>query len=113
MATKTAPKSNGVESGRYVVQLGAFATSSRAEVAWNKAVSKTAELANYQASTARVKAKAGTLYRASVAGFNTREAAQQVCAKVKTAGGACFIRSNAGDAPTQWVQRGGKQVASR
>jgi Flp pilus assembly protein TadD/cell division protein FtsN len=112
-AAKPVSAPRAIESGRYVVQLGAFASPSRAEFAWNKAVNKTRELAGYQSSTAKVKAKTGTLYRASVSGFETRASASQICAKVRAAGGACFIRSNAGDAPTQWVQRGGKQVASR
>ena len=107
------PNARGVEAGRYVVQLGAFASASRAELAWNKAVNKTGELANYKPATSRVKAKAATLYRSSVSGFASREAATQLCSKVKAAGGACFIRSEAGDAPTQWVQRGGTKIASR
>lgn len=101
------------ESGRFVVQLGAFQSSNNAERAWNSAVNKTAELASYKPSTSRVKVKAASLYRMSVSGFTTRDAAGLVCAKVKAAGGSCFIRSQAGDAPTQWVQRGMVKVASR
>lgn len=101
------------ESGRFVVQLGAFQSSSNAERAWNSAINKTAELASYKPSTSRVKVKAASLYRMSVSGFTTRDAAGLVCAKVKAAGGSCFIRSQAGDAPTQWVQRGMVKVASR
>lgn len=101
------------ESGRFVVQLGAFQSSSNAERAWNSAINKTAELASYKPSTSRVKVKAASLYRMSVSGFTTRDAAGLVCAKVKAAGGTCFIRSQAGDAPTQWVQRGMVKVASR
>ena len=101
------------ESGRFVVQLGAFQSSRNAERAWNSAINKTAELASYKPSTSRVKVKAASLYRMSVSGFTTRDAAGLVCAKVKAAGGSCFIRSQAGDAPTQWVQRGMVKVASR
>ena len=101
------------ESGRFVVQLGAFQSTSNAERAWNSAINKTAELASYKPSTSRVKVKAASLYRMSVSGFTTRDAAGLVCAKVKAAGGSCFIRSQAGDAPTQWVQRGMVKVASR
>jgi cell division septation protein DedD len=101
------------ESGRFVVQLGAFKSSNNAERAWNSAVNKTAELASYKPSTSRVKVKAASLYRMSVSGFTTRDAAGLVCAKVKAAGGSCFIRSQSGDAPTQWVQRGMVKVASR
>jgi Flp pilus assembly protein TadD len=102
-----------VESGRFVVQLGAFSDGRVAEAAWNRAVSKTSELRSYDPVSARVKVKAGSFYRLSVSGFTTREAAGQVCTRIKTAGGACFVRSVAGDTPLIWASRGGTQVAAR
>jgi cell division protein FtsN len=60
-----------------------------------------------------VKVKAGSLYRLSVSGFETREAAGKVCSRIKAAGGQCFVRSIAGDAPLQWAQRGGTKIAAR
>lgn len=102
-----------VESGRFVVQLGAFKSANSAQMAWNSALNRTADLGNYKPATSRVKVNAASLFRMSVSGFTTRETAGLVCAKVKAAGGACFIRSQAGDAPAQWVQRGMTKVASR
>lgn len=106
-------KAKAVESGRFVVQLGAFKSSASAQKAWNSALNKTSDLGGYKPATARVKVKSASLFRMSVSGFATRETAGLVCAKVKAAGGACFIRSEAGDAPAQWVQRGTVKVASR
>jgi cell division protein FtsN len=102
-----------VESGRFVVQLGAFGNGRFAEAAWNSAVAKVSELRSYDPVSARVKVKAGSFYRLSVSGFATREAAGQVCTRIKAAGGACFVRSIAGDTPLQWASRGGTQIAAR
>jgi Flp pilus assembly protein TadD len=90
-------------SGRFVVQLGAFLNEGSAHAAWDVALKKTGEIGNYSAATARVQLKGASLYRLSVAGFVTKEAAGQVCVKIKSAGGACFVRSNSGDAPLQWA----------
>jgi Flp pilus assembly protein TadD len=97
----------GVQSGRYVVQLGAYAKMAHAESAWNSASNKVRELLNYSPTSARVKVMGGALHRLAVSGFVTREAASQVCTQVKRSGGNCFVRSIAGDAPMQFVSRGG------
>ncbi len=91
------------DSGRFVVQLGAFSNEGGAHAAWDGALKKTGEIGNYSAATARVQVKGASLYRLSVSGFTTREAAGQVCARVKSAGGACFVRSASGDAPLRWA----------
>lgn len=109
-----APKAKAVESGTFVVQLGAFTSAARAQAAWNGAVAKTAMLSKFAPATARVKSDSSSLFRMSVSGFATRDAASKLCDRVKAAGGSCFVRSMAGDAPTQWVQRSGAaRVASR
>jgi Flp pilus assembly protein TadD len=106
-------KAKAIESGTYVVQLGAFASSTRAQAAWNGAVTKTAELGKYVPATSRVKTGSASLYRMAVTGFTSREVAGQLCTRIKAKGGTCFVRSIVNDAPTQWVQRGGARVASR
>lgn len=115
-AAQPVAATRGVESGRFVVQLGAFSGSSRAEVAWNSISNKLSELRNYDPVSARVKVKAGSFYRLSVSGFTTREAAGQVCTRIKSAGGVCFVRTIAGDTPIVWAQRkssGGMKLAAR
>lgn len=114
MAAQSSRPFRPVESGNFVVQLGAFGNESRAQVAWRSAVGRSRELANYGASSARVQVKNASLYRLSVAGFTTRAAASQVCARVKAAGGDCFVRTIAGDTPLQWASaKLGTRLASR
>jgi Flp pilus assembly protein TadD len=93
----------GASLGGFVVQLGAFSNEGSAQAAWNGVLKKTAEIGNFSASSARVKVKGASLYRLSVSGFVTKEAAGQVCVAIKSAGGACFVRSVSGDAPLQWA----------
>jgi Flp pilus assembly protein TadD len=104
----------GVQSGRFVVQLGAYAKIAHAESAWDRASNKVRELLNYSPASARVNVKGGALHRLAVSGFVTREAANQVCTQVKRSGGNCFVRSISGDAPMQFVSRGGStRIAAR
>jgi Flp pilus assembly protein TadD len=102
-----------VEGGRYVVQLGAFSSASRAEMAWERASAKIGALGGHSASTAQITMNGATLHRLSVSGFGNRVAAVQVCSRVQAEGGSCFVRSVAGDAPMQWANRGGTKLAAR
>ncbi len=103
-----------IESGRFAVQLGAFLRANNADLAWSNAVQRVAELGNYAASSSRIKTNAGSLMRLSVTGFQTQEAATQVCNEVRKSGGQCFVRSAVGDAPMQYVKRsGGAKIAVR
>ncbi len=111
---RSAPAFRPVESGTYVVQLGAFSSASRSEVAWRGAVGRYRDLNSYTAATARVQVNNATLYRLSVSGFTSRAVAGQVCARIKAAGGDCFVRAVAGDTPLQWASNaGGMRIASR
>jgi Flp pilus assembly protein TadD len=104
----------GIRSGQFVVQLGAYVKMAHAEIAWERAANKVGELRNYDPASARVQVKRGALHRLSVSGFVTREAASQVCTQVKKSGGNCFVRSVSGDAPMQFVSRGGStRIAAR
>ena len=91
--------------GRYVVQLGAFASSDRVERAWNGAVGRLDRLANYIPASTRFSSGGGTLTRLSVGGFTQRQAAVNLCNSLRRAGGNCFVRINAGDAPVRWASR--------
>ena len=105
---------HAIQSGQFVVQLGAFSNINRAETAWDRAAAKVAELLNYDPAASRVKVRGTSLHRLSVSGFVTREAASQVCVQVRKSGGNCFVRSVAGDAPMQFVSRGGStRIAAR
>lgn len=103
-----------VEGGQFVVQLGAYSNAAVAESAWNNKLSRNRLLTGFNAVTARITLNNATYYRLSVSGFATRASANQLCARVKAAGGQCFVRAVAGDAPLQWAQRaGGTRIAAR
>ena len=103
-----------IKSGQFVVQLGAFSNANRAETAWERAAAKVGELLNYNPASSRVKIRGTELYRVAVSGFVTREAASQVCVQVQKSGGRCFVRSVSGDAPMEFVSRGGStRIAAR
>ena len=92
--------------GRYVVQLGAFASSDRVERAWNGAIDRYDRLANYIPASTRITVGRGTsLTRLSVGGFPTRQGAVNLCEGLRRAGGACFVRQVAGDSRVRWASR--------
>lgn len=101
-AAATAPKAF---KGRYVVQLGAFSSAARVENAWNGAVGRLDRLADYIPASTRFAAAGGSLTRLSVGGFPTRQSADKLCMSLRRAGGACFVRATAGDAPVRWASR--------
>lgn len=92
-------------TGRFVVQIGAFKTAGQAERAWIEA-EKRYSLAGREplSTTVDIKGK-GHFHRLSVAGFDSNADAQKFCGSIKAKGGACFVRTTAGDAPVQWASR--------
>ncbi|WP_136163691.1 SPOR domain-containing protein [Sphingomonas flavalba] len=100
-------------NGRYVVQLGAFSSAARLEAGWDRAVRRFGLLGDYTPSSTTF-VRASTYHRLSVGGFETRAEAVALCEKLHAAGGKCFVRTTAGDAPLQWARRNtGAQLASR
>lgn len=100
-------------SGRYVVQLGAYSSANRVEIAWNRNLGRVQHLSEYTPSSSVVRKRTATMHRLAAAGFETRAEADKVCAQVKARGGQCFVRSAAGDAPVQWVSRASAAYAAR
>lgn len=92
-------------TSRAVVQLGAYSSRDRIEVAWNRASAKYAALRAYQPVSARYAAAKGTVYRLSIKGFASDREAISLCASLKRAGRACFVRAVSGDAPVQFASR--------
>jgi D-alanyl-D-alanine carboxypeptidase len=84
-----------------VVQLGAYASRGFVGTAWNNIASKYPALRGYTPATARFSGPKGTVYRLSVQGFASDGDAREFCAALKRAGGACFVRTIAGDAPVR------------
>jgi len=87
-----------------VVQLGAFSNEGNAERAWVQAHRDYA-LGDYRPLTTTFQHGGRTLHRVAVAGFASTGDAQRLCASIKSRGGACFVRAQAGDAAVRWAAR--------
>ena len=90
---------------RAVVQLGAFSSRNRIELAWERATSKYSALRGYTPVSARFDSGKGTVYRLSVKGFDSDRDAKLLCESLKRSGRACFVRATSGDAPVQFASR--------
>lgn len=90
----------------YVVQIGAFASLEQAQRGWSTARQRYALAGDRTPLTTRISIPGkGIFHRLSVSGFETRSQATQLCATIKSRGGACFVRATAGDTPLQWASR--------
>lgn len=90
--------------GRFVVQLGAFSTSAGVERAWAQHYKRYGFGDQIPLSTT-IKVGGRNFHRLSVSGFESHAEASRVCRQVKAKGGACFVRTVAGDAPVRWASR--------
>jgi Flp pilus assembly protein TadD len=88
-------------NSKSVVQIGAYAQRSFVGTAWGNFAKKYPALRGYTPSTARFESAKGTVYRLSVKGFASDSDARDFCQSLKRAGGTCFVRSVAGDAPVR------------
>ena len=88
-------------NSKAVVQLGAYASRNFVGTAWANFAKKYPALRGYNPATARFESAKGTVYRLSVQGFANDAAARDFCGALKNAGGSCFVRSVAGDAPVR------------
>ena len=97
----------GVRNGKSpaVVQLGAYGSAERVQMAWNGAAKKYGALKSYAPMSARFASPKGTFYRLSVRGFNSVGEANSLCNSLRRAGQGCFVRNTAGDAPVQFASR--------
>lgn len=91
-------------SGQFVVQIGAFSSAANAERAWEH-YSRRLNLSAEQPVTMTIDHNGRLLHRVAISGFAKRSDATQVCRVIRTRGGECFVRSNAGDAPIDWAAR--------
>jgi D-alanyl-D-alanine carboxypeptidase len=92
-------------NARSVVQLGAFSSRDRIELAWNRAIAKHVSLRGFTPVSAKFDGAKGTVYRLSIKGFASDREARALCASLKRAGRACFVRTVSGDAPVQFASR--------
>jgi Flp pilus assembly protein TadD len=104
-APRSRPAAAHQGPGRFAVQLGAYSSSSSVERAWAQMLKRFGFADLTPLSTTVTVPGRGTLHRLSVAGFASREAAGRTCRSIQARGGACFVRTVAGDSPVRWASR--------
>ena len=78
-------------TGGSAVQIGAFSSRALADKGWNDALAAAGGSGLGTAVTA-VQSNGATLYRTTVTGFASRDAAAAFCDRLKAAGKSCFVR---------------------
>ena len=99
--------------GNWYVQLGAYENSAVARDGWARLVRRYPAFAGHTPAGVKANVRGASFYRLSVGGFARADAAS-LCRGYRAKGGACFIRTGAGDQVASWARRGtGVQVARR
>lgn len=88
-----------------VVQIGAYSSPDRVEVAWDELSRRYPSLAQYRPVSARFNSGKRTFYRLAVKGFDSTGQAKDLCSSLQDKGKSCFVRHTAGDAPIQYAAR--------
>lgn len=89
----------------WAVQLGAFSSMQRTEIAWGKLSGRVAFLNAYKPTGSSRRFGKAMLYGLSVSGLTSRQDAVRLCVRIKASGGTCFVRTARGDRPMQWALR--------
>jgi cell division septation protein DedD len=105
------PAPTAASRGAWFVQVGAFRNMAVAQAGWARAVRRDAALRAHLPQGTAFQSGGGQVYRLSIGGF-TRGAADATCQRYRALGGACFVRTGAGDRIAQWVRKD-VQLASR
>ena len=87
------------------MQLGAFSSSRRTEIAWGKLSGRAAYLSAYTPTGSGKRWGKAMLYRLSVSGLPSRKDAISLCVRIRSSGGACFVRRMSGEQPMTWALR--------
>jgi hypothetical protein len=92
-AKPLAATSAAASGGPAVVQIGALSSPALADKAWTDATRLAPGLAAGKGKKVEAIDKNGTtLYRTSVTGFATREAAKAFCEAISASGKSCFVK---------------------
>lgn len=94
--------------GNWFVQLGAYDNAAVAKDAWGRATRRYPAFAQQAPAGMAFK----SFYRLSVGGFS-RASADTMCRGYRAKGGACFVRTAAGDQMAQWAKPAKTQMAAR
>lgn len=98
-----------VETGKFVVQIGAYQNAAVSRDAWRRLAPRY-DLGGFDPANSRIRVGNATFIRLAVGGFTTRAEAIGVCTRIRQVGGSCFVRGMINDAPAYWVQRGMPKV---
>jgi len=94
------------DEGGWAVQLGAFSSVRRTEIAWGRLSGKATFLSAYTPTGSGRRWRAAMLYRLSVSGLRSRKDAVNLCVRIRARGASCFVRQGHGDKPMNWAARG-------
>ena len=84
-----------VESGGYVVQLGAMRSEAEAQTVFRQMQAKYPVLSGRQPLIRRKdQGERGIFFATQVGPFGAKSEADQLCGEVKAAGGSCFTQKN-------------------
>lgn len=113
-AANPAPQRASYAKGGWVVQLGAYDSPAVARDAWKRTTARVPALAQQTPKGASISSRGSSFYRLSVGGF-ARADADSLCRTVRSTGGNCFVRAQAGgDQVASWINpRRTTQMASR
>ena len=95
----------GRHPGNWAVQLGAFSSAQRTQIAWSRLTGKASFMSGYTPTGSGRRWGKAMLYRLSVSGLPTRQEAVKLCIRIRASGGSCFVRSARGERPMQWAAR--------
>ena len=87
------------------MQLGAYRQPQYVNAAWTTLTQRYPGLRAYMPMRARFDSPKGTFWRLSIQGFGSEREAMARCQLLKSRGGNCFVRTQAGDAPVQMAMR--------
>lgn len=90
---------------RSVVQLGAYSSPQRVEIAWRHITDKYPQLRDYSPMKARYDSAHGMVWRLSISGFGSEREAIARCDVLRAHGGNCFVRTLSGDSPVEIASR--------
>lgn len=105
LALADAPAPQAKMHGKYLVQLGAFSSSSSATRAWKQLNRKHSILNGFSSASSTVTVKGKTLTRLAASGFGNYETAAAACRQIKMSGGDCMVRTTDGSAPVRMAAK--------
>lgn len=88
-----------------VVQLGAYSKRSQLDMGWEVSTAKFAPIGDFKPMAARTELGGKKYYRLAAWGFAGDAEARDFCMSIKQAGGECWVREVAGDAPFKLASR--------